>query len=402
VRVLVLTTVLPGRRRSGGEIVSQAIVDALRRAGFDPRVIGYVRPGDKPQAGIAEVCAGARPIETKGAGIRSAAWMAKAVVRRLPYSVAKYSSRAYVRAVERELEEGPSAVLIDHAQIHFARDRVAGAPLIYVAHNVETRVYEELVSASSTALGRWVYRREARLIGPVELDLLDRAAETWALTDADREVLQERDQRAEIRVLEVPSGFEALPVGAAAAQVDKPAYDVALIGTWTWQPNRRGLRWFVAEVVPRLPATCRIAVAGAGAGWLEGHARNIEVRGLVDDGRSFLARAGVVAVPATTGGGVQVKTLDAIASGVPVVTTSTGVRGLRALPSSVAVEDDADRFAASIIELARAPDRGALRDEATAWSRERRTRFERMVAERLSDLAGSAGAPADRQATTTR
>ena len=40
------------------------------------------------------------------------------------------------------------------------------------------------------------------------------------------------------------------------------AFDLGLVGTWTWQPNRIGLIWFLEEVVPRLSDDVTIAIAG--------------------------------------------------------------------------------------------------------------------------------------------
>jgi len=89
---------------------------------------------------------------------------------------------------------------------------------------------------------------------------------------------------------------------------------------------------------------------------------------------------------------VQVKTLDAISSGSPVVTTAVGSRGLGALPASVAVEDDPADFAAAVARLAADADRDRLRAEAVEWSRARRERFDRAIASWIAELTGGGGA----------
>ncbi|HKP88792.1 MAG TPA: hypothetical protein VJT75_02340, partial [Thermoleophilaceae bacterium] len=70
-RAVVLTNVLPGGRRGGGEVVSQNVIDALRAAGHEVRVVGYRRAGDPPLDRPGETCAGTRPIETRAAGARA-------------------------------------------------------------------------------------------------------------------------------------------------------------------------------------------------------------------------------------------------------------------------------------------------------------------------------------------
>jgi polysaccharide biosynthesis protein PslH len=54
----------------------------------------------------------------------------------------------------------------------------------------------------------------------------------------------------------------------------------------------------------------------------------IEVTGTVEDVRPYLARAGICIVPLRVGGGTRLKIYEAMAAGVPVVTTAIGAEGL--------------------------------------------------------------------------
>src|SRR4029077_15790218 len=104
--------------------------------------------------------------------------------------------------------------------------------------------------------------------------------------------------------------------------------DVAVLGTWTWSANRAGLKWFLGEVCPHLPPWLAVEVAGAGSEALEGSAPGVRMRGRVPEVMPFLQRARVVAVPSVRGEGVQINTLDAIASGRAVVATPIATRGI--------------------------------------------------------------------------
>jgi len=385
VTVVLLTTVLPRGRRSGGEVVSQSVVAALDSAGRNTRVVGYQRPEDRCSTAAGELSAGRRPIETATAGLHGLAWMARAVATRAPYSSAKYESRAYLRAVRQALGHDATAVIADHAQVHFAIRRGgvdrAGEnrlPLVFIAHNAESCLYGRLAAAARGPAGRWAYGREARLVRRIEADLAGRARQVWALTAEDADYFRSLQPTADVRPLDVASTMRS----EAAA----PEYDVALMGRWSWRPNALGLEWLEREVLPRLPADLTIEVAGGGADWLSGRYSNVAIRGVVPDAQSFLSRARVVAVPAVTTSGVQVKTLDAIASGVPVVATRAGVRGLADLPASVTVADDAGDFADELQRLASGEARDSLRAEASAWSNARRGRFESTVASWMAEV----------------
>jgi hypothetical protein len=106
-----------------------------------------------------------------------------------------------------------------------------------------------------------------------------------------------------------------------------------------------------------------------------------------------MARARVVAVPSVAGGGVQVKTLDAVACGVPVVATPVATRGLRDLPSSVAVAEEGARFAEELARFAAASEHDRLREEAADWSRARREALEESVVSWIADLAPGGDRP---------
>jgi hypothetical protein len=394
VPAVVLTNVLPGGRRGGGEIVSQSVIDALVAAGREVRVVGYRRGGDRPTEERGEVPAGVRPIETRAAGPRALAWMARALVTREPYSVAKWRSRGYARAVSEAVRVPPEVLIVDHAGLHFAAPAAVRAPLVFIAHNAEARMYERLADAASNPAGRWVNAREARLIGAVEGALARRARQVWTLTGDDADHFRGLAPDADVRTLAVASGVEA-------PEAAPPACDVALIGSWSWHANALGLRWFSDEVVPLLPQDVSVDVAGAGGEWLRGRHPNVAVRGVVPDAQRFLSVARVIAVPSVTGGGVQVKTLDAIASGAPVVATPVAVRGLGELPESVAVAEDPAGFAAELVRLAgeSRDARARRREEARAWSHARRERFESDVAEWVAEAVE--GAPGEAPAAAS-
>lgn len=357
--VVLLTTVWPGARRSGSEAVTQAFVDALRATGRRVHVVAYLRAGDAGPEHADDHIAGARPIETDHAGARHlAAWWASALLRGLPYSSAKYRSRDYARIVTGRLAQAPALVIVDHAQLGWTLPLLGERPGVYLAHNVEHGLYGEQARAGSVPR-RAVYAREARRVRRLEERLARWARQTWALSDDDAAALRALGA-ADARVLAPPPAVR--PVTAAADA------DVVLLGRWTWAANAVGLRWFQDEVVPLLPAGTTVRIGGAGS-----------PLGEVDDASAFLAGGRVIAIPAQAGAGVQVKTLDAIATGRPVVATSLATRGLRDLPPTVTVADDPRAFAAALT----APRAG---DGAAAWVQRRRTAFAAAVAEAVADV----------------
>jgi hypothetical protein len=248
---------------------------------------------------------------------------------------------------------------------------------------VEHQVYGD-AATRHRGLRAWLNRREAARIEPVERALLRSASQTWTLTSEDARELEALAPGSNPRHIAVP------PSAVPEREVEK-RFDIGLLGTWTWEPNAVGLRWFVSEVRGHLPRSVRIAVAGAGAEHLATDDSGIVHVGVVPDARLFLQSARVIAIPALAGAGIQMKTLDAIASGVPVVATTLALRGIDDPPATVRVADEARAFGTALQEeLARSAggDGEAL---GRAWAAQRQRRFEHDLRMSLAELAAKPG-----------
>lgn len=369
-KILYCTTVLPSQRRTGGEIASQSFIDALRRAGHSVSVLGYRRPDETKPLGIDEVSVGSRPIESDSAGARSAVWMLSALVSGRPYSCEKYVSRAYSKALRSSIASTSRCVVIlDHAQVAFLANCLPpDIPTVFVAHNVEAELYRSQVELQPSSLRRWLFRREAGLIDALEVRLASRASQTWVLTEHDAFAFRKKVDAAKVIRCDLPGLADTTE---ASREIDL-TWDVGLIGTWTWNANAQGLRWFMDHVVPLLPKTVRVAVAGKGSEGIT-HAP-VDSLGFVPDAMEFMRSCRVVCIPSTAGGGVQIKTIDAIASGRPIVATSVALRGIETPPATVTVGDQPETFA-KLVAHSIAQD-GESSAKAIEWARERRERFD--------------------------
>lgn len=371
-RIVFATTLLPGRAESGGELVSHAMVEALRHLGCEVTVLGYLRPGRDAEGDVGSIIVGRRPIETSSSRARAGLWMARSLVSGRPYTAEKFVARAYARHIRTLVhEKRADIVCIDHTQMAWLLDWLpAELPCWVVMHNAEARLYQRSAAQQRSGLLRLLYRREAGRLRQLEVKIGRRAQRIFVLSAADRETIKAGAPMARVEVLPVMPAL-AEPIRRPG---EAPACDVALLGTWSWQPNRDGLRWFLDNVRPRLPRDATIHVAGRGAEQLLAGVTEVTYRGFVPDVAAFLAGAKVVAIPTRYGSGIETKMLAAIATGCAVVATPASVRGLEPLPSSVAVESDPALFARVLtgkITAAAAPDAA----EGDAWCRNRRAAF---------------------------
>jgi polysaccharide biosynthesis protein PslH len=139
------------------------------------------------------------------------------------------------------------------------------------------------------------------------------------------------------------------------AEVDSPM--VGLIGRADWPPTAKAVERLLSEVWPRIRERrpdAKLLLAGIG---MERSAfadlpdlPGVEWRGRVSSATDFLRELGVLLYPLTAGSGAKVKVLEALALGVPVVTTPDGAEGLGA-HGGVTVSTDDGQLADATVAL---------------------------------------------------
>jgi Glycosyl transferases group 1 len=347
-RIAFITSLLPaGPAQSGFEIANEAVLLALREAGCDVQLFGFLR-SDETHAPAANCTVINRLVieNAVASWADKARWLAASFARDLPVISTKLAlaDRGQLRRLLQD--SGPfDAVVINSAP-------VAGAfpwltrdyPALLVAHNVEHKTAEENARTTSgmTAL---LYRREARLLAKLEHAALAQSKFIWCFTQEDRDGFG-------VDITHKSTVLPLLLANSAPLPDVEPAYDIGLIGTWTWQPNMPGLRWFFDEVAPRLPADISVAVAGRMPDGVSAPA-NVMLLGRVPDAKLFVASCRVMALASRTGTGVQLKTIETFQAGRPAVATRSSVRGFEHLPGNCLVADHGESFAAALVKLVR-------------------------------------------------
>ena len=102
---------------------------------------------------------------------------------------------------------------------------------------------------------------------------------------------------------------------------------IVMVGLMSHEPNRHGLRWFVAQVLPALRELApgvELHVIGAHdpAFALEFASDDVIVRGFVSDLTVEYDKATLIIAPIFFGGGTQIKVIDALAHGRPLVAST--------------------------------------------------------------------------------
>ena len=158
------------------------------------------------------------------------------------------------------------------------------------------------------------------------------------------------------RVLVVPNGF---PPHLRSHPPRPPSgLTIVFVGTMDYKPNVDAVTWFVNEIFPsivhRVPEARVLLVGHDGRDRLrrlaDGH--RIVATGSVADVAPLVTAAAVSVAPIRVGSGTRIKILEALALGVPVVSTTLGAEGLDLVPGrEILLADTPPDFAAAVVQL---------------------------------------------------
>jgi glycosyltransferase involved in cell wall biosynthesis len=275
------------------------------------------------------------------------------------------------------------------------------ARVVYYGHDLHFR---RLMAATDVEPGA-VLPAEIAAMKSAELDLCKRAdialfpsVEEAAIAGA----LVGRDDA----VRGIPAYcFASCELAGARAMLDNRTQSgqplqLLFVGGFNHAPNRDGIAWFCASVWPQLAGRieARLAIAGSNPDVqiLALAADGIDVLGFVTDQEllALYARADLVVAPLRYGAGVKGKVIEAMARGVPVITTSVGAQGIPDAGEMMFIADDAGDFANAIIlaadrEVAAAKAKKSLHFISQNYSTQA---MANVLSDALFGTAGQAGA----------
>jgi glycosyltransferase involved in cell wall biosynthesis len=144
------------------------------------------------------------------------------------------------------------------------------------------------------------------------------------------------------------------------APLDGPPV-AGLVGAGFWPPTQTAIRRLVTDIWPRVlerVPEARLRVAGRSTSTIPDlrPGSGVELVGEVPSAAEFLRGLSLLLYPVPRGSGMKVKVLEALAAGVPVVTTGFGAEGIEP-GAGVIVADDDDALVAAAAALLADPDR---------------------------------------------
>lgn len=331
-KLLFITPELPFPAQSGGKVKSMKLLEALA----EKYVVTLACPLKLDDADHLEDFYQGSPckdhIHQPVAVGRTAGNLARSYARGVPLNVL----RSFDKTLQREIAsvaDDHDVVVLDHYEVYPYLPESFKGLTIYHAHNAYYKMWERYAQLPGNPLMRAAAGLEARRVLHAEAGVASKADVVFAAPN----------DAAELIKAGVPEGklHDTFHLGddkqlaLPELHFENTQKKLMYVGFLGWEANVQGLLWFIDNVWPRLLLTepdLEFDIVGKNPdkrlqNAAAAHA-GITLRGYVADLQTVYRDSRVSVAPLLFGSGMKVKVLDAMARGMPTVTTSVGAEGI--------------------------------------------------------------------------
>ena len=341
-KVLFVTPFLPYPPVSGGRVQTFLRLSNLKKRGNSVFLMTLGLPDDAGNVLALKKflddveCIYARPDFSKARGVFR---------RSLLYEIYTYDRRFGETLRRFARAKGIDVAVFEGLGVAQYRGDIPDVPSVLYEHNVEYEVIGQLVAylrksplksvgGRADEILRNLYlcifgAREKGLVHSLETTALKTFDMVMTCSERDADILKE--EAPDVGPLTVPWGIE-IPEKRWTPR-KREVRNIVFVGSMAWEPNRDAVTWFAGKIFPMVRQGAfdtRLVIAGSsmtrGIAGLD-NGGDIIVEGFVEDISKVFLDADVFIAPVRFGSGVNVKILEAMSYGVPVVTTPKGAEG---------------------------------------------------------------------------
>ena len=280
---------------------------------------------------------------------------------KIPLSLPYFFSKQLQTIVDQKLrEECFDVIFVYSSSMAQYVEHVHGVPRVMDFVDIDSDKWTQYAKHTSFPYSV-VYRSEGRRLRAYEASVAKSFAHSLLVSPKEAE-----DFRAlvssEAIVSSVSNGIDL--------QMFKPSQEpynphrLTFVGAMDYFANVETMLYFVQEILPfiqqAIPEVMLYIVGSkppVEITRLAEHHANIIVTGFVDKIQPYMEKTAVFVAPMRIGRGINNKILEAMAMGVPVVSSSLGFDGIPGIPGQdLFVEDEPEAFASQVVRLMKEPD----------------------------------------------
>jgi len=273
----------------------------------------------------------------------------------LPVSVAGDFSTEGSRMVGEALSREADVVVFDFLHSMVLAPELIAKPSVMFTHNVEAEIFRRHAEVATNPIKATVWRQQYNKMRSYEENSLKRFDTVVAVSQRDADAFAAVPEMGTVAA--IPTGVD---LDFFAYREPGATDHIVFTGAMDWQANIDGIEFFMDEIWPRVAhkrPDARVTIVGRNpAQSLVDRARRrglpFEFTGFVDDIRTHVVDAAAYIIPLRVGGGTRIKAFEAMAMGIPVVSTTLGMEGLDVRPKEhYLLADKADDFADALIQI---------------------------------------------------
>ena len=337
-KILVLGSRIPWPLHDGGAIATYRMIKGLAEAGAAITYFSYnTRKHFQSPDSIQEHFPFCKIIPFELDATPTAKGALLALLQGKNYNISRFESqKAAAQVAELCANEKFDCI---HVEGLFAFPLIAALkenriPIILRGHNVEYEIWSRLAVTTANPLKKGYLQRLARGLKAYETAAVKQCDYVVAISEPD--AAEFRHMHPKANVIVVPGGIE---VQAQEESVSVQEFSLCHIGSMEWRPNQEAVQWFIDSIWPRVlqeypKATFHIAGKGLSKDDARFVANGVFNHGEVADAAVFMQQHAALVVPLHSGSGLRMKTVEAMALGTMVITSSVGLQGLEARPNT--------------------------------------------------------------------
>ncbi|MFG6428493.1 glycosyltransferase family 4 protein [Roseateles sp. LYH14W] len=315
---------------AGGKIRTGNILRGLKESGrFEITLVSPATPEQQRewQGELERQCD--RFIGWAPSAVRPRWQRAPDLLSALPINVAADRTPAAVGAVEKLLAaERFDVVVFDFVHAAVLRPASLKGATVCFTHNVEAEIFERHAKTAASAPLRWLWASQAAKMRRFEREALASFTRIVAVSERDAKKFA-ADGLTTARA--IPTGVDLDFFFWQTPADGSPT--VVFTGSMDWEANVDGIRFYIEEVWPlvraKVPnAQLRVVGKNPPASLVQRNVQGVSFTGFVDDVRDHVRDAQAFVIPLRVGGGTRIKAFEAMAMGLPVVSTTIGIEGL--------------------------------------------------------------------------
>lgn len=344
--------------KRGGKIRPFNMIRHLTAQGHQVTVCSLVRSPQEAEEGrgIAAHCAA-----FEMGAVREPVQFAR-MVANLPRLTPSSMGYFYSADLQRRIRELLSSQHFDLIFVHCSSvaqyvEHVQGIPKILDFGDMDSQKWLEYANYKPWPLS-WGYTLEGTKVLWAEKRLARKFDLCTATTRAERETLDGYGTGALTDWF--PNGVDAQFFAPMHEPYD--ADTISFIGRMDYYPNQECMQRFCDQVWPLLQVrrpNMKLLIVGADPSpemRRLGERPGVTVTGSVPDVRPFVRRSAAMVAPLAIARGTQNKILEAMAMGVPVITSSIAAGGVDAVPGEhLRVADSPEQLANAVLEVVQDP-----------------------------------------------